>query len=196
MAISDDCSFYIDQSGTNGSEWVFALVAITSRDATAILQDWRERAHNRRGRRMTAPEFSFHDAPPRDRLDVVRDIATRAHAVWFLRARDYVSHRQSYEHTVYLLLSSMAVAVPMVHLDSVWNSRARAKECEQSLERRLSQRVVVRMCNSERSHGIQIADAVAGALRQEFVRRDSQYSDLLWHGRVPIAELLTKQHQQ
>lgn len=192
MVISDDCSFYIDESGTNSSEWVFALVAIPSADATAILKDWRERQRNRSGRRMMAPEFSFHNARDRDRLDVVRDIARRARAVRFLRAKKYVSHLTSYEDTIFSLLSSMDVAVPRVYLDSVWNSRAREEECQRRLERRLKQPVSVLVCNSERCHGIQIADAVAGALRYQFVRHDCQYAKLLWRGDVDVKELRHK----
>jgi hypothetical protein len=172
-------TYYVDESGYK-HDWAFALVRVEDQKIPGIcLKKWRRFYRESTGRPPIMPEYKDADATDRQRSVLLKAVAEYSVDIWGVIKRGYRSHTEDYSPTVTQLLglaeitdNDTVVVVDRVERTSKYMDR-RIQEIREGLG---MPNLNIRYSSSEKEKGIQIADAVAGAIRREYIAGGSSPS--------------------
>jgi len=159
---------YIDESGFCNN-WVFVAVKIPNeRDARLCIKKWRRYAASVSAK-FAANEYRDRKAPDRQREKILKEISAMGFRFWALYYINYRGHRLDYSEAIFQILKEVALSdVSLVILDRVErNSRYMEKNIEK-IKKWLSCECSIIWGNSEKEKGIQVADAICGAVSRKY----------------------------
>lgn len=180
--------FYIDESGYQG-DYIFAAVGINDpKIAKYIIKKWRDWMKNKiKG--FNQNEYHDRDATDQERKKILSAIANHTpeqFKFWaVLREKYNGDHPRLYIPTVTELLRNVGITEndTIIAVDKV-DTEGRMERYIRQIKRKLEMPGLnMSHSRSEKEKGIQVADAIAGALSREYCPREDSisYCDLIIH---------------
>lgn len=158
---------YVDESGFRRN-WTFIAVKIPSeRDAHFSVNKWRRYATSV-SKKLSANEYKDSKTPDRQREKMLTEISSRGFQFWILHFVNYRGHKKNYSETILELLKEVDLTdVSLIVLDKVERSGRYMDKHVQKVREGLSSQCTIRWGLSEKEKGIQIADAICGAMSRK-----------------------------
>jgi hypothetical protein len=174
-------TYYVDESGYKG-DWAFALVGVCdSGIPKRCLQRWRAFYKASGGRAINMPEYKDAELTDRLRKKMLSLIADEDVLIWGVVKRKYRGHVSDYSPVVISLLRLAGIRSEdtVVIVDKVERATRYMDKRIEEIRQGLGMPNLKILCDtSEKEKGIQLADAIAGAIGREYMPRPAAPSHI------------------
>lgn len=175
---------FVDESGLKDNSILFVGVTIHApKEADECIKKWRQSA-KRNSPKFQVKEYKDYYALNRQREKILSEVGKRYFPFWALRIVNYKSHKLSYAASIRELIRLCGLSlINEIILDKVERSSRYMEKHIKSIKEGLDMRDVnIRWGMSEKEKGIQIADALCGAVARKFYERSGpDYFHLVEH---------------
>jgi hypothetical protein len=178
------CTYYVDESGYKGA-WAFALLGVKDTDIPKrCLKRWRALYKASGGRAINMPEYKDAALTDRLRKKMLSLIVSEDVSIWGVVKKRYRGHVEDYSPTVISLLRLAEVKSEdtVIVVDKVERAaRYMEKRIEEIRQGLGMPDLRIHWDTSEKEKGIQLADAIAGAISREHMPRlaSSSYMEVI-----------------
>lgn len=180
--------YFIDESGCN-NDYIFVCVGFSDLAIPQkIIKKWREWVKQRKGRATTKSEYHDTEATDADRKKILNIIAeySSVQLKFWVVFRPAYNHKKNYSQAIVELLRFCQITEEdtVIAIDSVESGHKRMEKHIRNIKRELGmQNLKIYSANSEKEKGIQIADAIAGAVSREIMPRNNllSHANIIWH---------------
>lgn len=181
--------YFIDESG-HGPDYIFVCVGVADPAIPGrVIKKWRDWVRHRKGKATTEPEYHDTKATDADKkriLTTIGEYSPDQVKFWAVLKPGYDGkHKQYYSQAIVELLKVCQITEEdtVIAIDSVERGQKQMDKHIRNIKRGLGmENLKISSSDSQKEKGIQIADAIAGAVSREVLHRNkASYADIIWH---------------